>query len=83
VVAFVSPLRACDVPVRVESSKSVVENVDEVDTWRRYDVAFADTFHISVGVNETSVVSFAGETSVGIGGGPDVVENDRIVEYSE
>jgi hypothetical protein len=71
------------VPVSVESSKTVGEKVDEVDTWRRYDVAFGDMFHLSVGVTGTFVESFAGETSVGTGGGPATVENDRVVEYSD
>ena len=58
-----------DVEVMPAWSKSVVANVEDVDTWTRYDDAPADAFHVNVGVLETLVEASNGETCVGAGGG--------------
>jgi hypothetical protein len=53
---------------------TVVANAESTDTWRWYDVAPADAFHVSVGFVATPVVPLAGLASTGTeGGGADVV----------
>ncbi len=69
VVPFDNGPTDCDVPVSVESSTTVVVNDELVDTWSRYVEAPVDAFHDNVNVVGWFVALFAGEASVGAGGG--------------
>jgi len=57
-----------DVPVIPLWSTTVVEKVELVESCNRYEVAPVETFQLNVGLVDTPVVSFAGDTSVGATG---------------
>jgi len=53
----------------------MVENLEKLETCKRYDDAVGDKFHISVGVVETPVSESGGETNEGAAGGDTTVVN--------
>ena len=54
----------------VHTSITVVENVDPVESWSRYEVAPDDAFHVIVGFVAAPVVPFAGDARTGAAGMP-------------
>lgn len=58
-----------DVAVIPDWSKTNDVNPELVETWTRYDDAPADAFHDRVGVLDILLALFAGDISVGAGGG--------------
>jgi len=70
-----------EVPLRDESSTTVVENVDDVENCKRYKVAPEEAFHVKVGLIETSMELLAGELSVGAAGGATTVVKLFAEEY--
>jgi len=71
-----------EVPVSVESLTTVVEKPDDVETWRRYDVAPGEAPQFIVGLVETPVALSAGDVSVGAEGAATMVVKEYIEEYA-
>jgi hypothetical protein len=67
-----------EVPLRVESSTIVVENVDDVDSCKRYAVAPEEAFQVKVVVIGTLEAPFAGDASAGADGG--FGSDDKVVK---
>jgi hypothetical protein len=64
-----------DVPVSEESSSTVDEKPEDVDTWRRYDVAPKDALQLIVGLVETAAAPSTGDVRVGALGAATTVVN--------
>jgi len=73
-----------EVPVSVESLTTVVEKPDDVETWRRYDVAPEEELQLKVEVKATPETPLDGELSEGAEGGLTVGEPEVVkLEYAQ
>jgi hypothetical protein len=67
-----------EVPVRVESSTTIKEKPDDVETCSRYDDAPDEATQLTVGLVEIPVALFVGEERVGTEGIAAIVVKEAV-----